>query len=127
MPIELKMPALSPTMEEGKLARWLVAVGDAVQAGDLLAEVETDKATMEVEADEDGTLSQVLVPEATEGVKVGEVIALIAPAGEAAPASQRLEPARQQVPEPPVGSPDIVDTVNAGIRWWRCGQAASFW
>ena len=127
MPIELKMPALSPILEEGKLARWLVAVGDAVQAGDLLAEVETDKATMEVEADEDGTLSQVLVPEATEGVKVGEVIALIAPAGEAAPASQRLEPARQQVPEPPVGSPDIVDTVNAGIRWWRCGQAASFW
>jgi pyruvate/2-oxoglutarate dehydrogenase complex dihydrolipoamide acyltransferase (E2) component len=55
MTIELKMPALSPTMEEGKLARWLVAVGDSVRAGDLLAEIETDKATMEVEADEDGT------------------------------------------------------------------------
>ena len=127
MATNILMPALSPTMTEGTLSRWLKKEGENVRAGDVIAEIETDKATMEVEADEDGTLSQVLVPEATEGVKVGEVIALIAPAGEAAPASQRLEPARQQVPEPPVGSPDIVDTVNAGIRWWRCGQAASFW
>jgi len=101
MPIELKMPALSPTMEEGKLARWLVAVGDTVQAGDLLAEIETDKATMEVEADQDGTLSQVLVAEGTEGVKVGEIIALMALVGEAAPIAERPEPKRQQAPEPP--------------------------
>ncbi len=100
MPIELKMPALSPTMEEGKLARWLVAVGDTVQAGDLLAEIETDKATMEVEADEDGTLSQVLVPEGTEGVKVGEIIALMAPAGEDAPAAAETPKPKTAPPQP---------------------------
>jgi pyruvate dehydrogenase E2 component (dihydrolipoamide acetyltransferase) len=77
MPIELTMPALSPTMEEGKLARWLVAEGDSVKSGDLLAEIETDKATMEVEAVDDGTFSKIVVPEGTEGVKVGAVIALI--------------------------------------------------
>ena len=77
MPIELTMPALSPTMEEGKLARWLVAEGDVVKSGDLLAEIETDKATMEVEAIDDGTFSKIVVPEGTDGVKVGAVIALI--------------------------------------------------
>jgi pyruvate dehydrogenase E2 component (dihydrolipoamide acetyltransferase) len=81
MPIELTMPALSPTMEEGKLARWLVAEGDSVKSGDLLAEIETDKATMEVEAVDGGTFSKIVVPEGTEGVKVGAVIALITAAG----------------------------------------------
>jgi pyruvate dehydrogenase E1 component beta subunit len=82
MPIELKMPALSPTMEEGTLAKWLVKEGDTVAAGDLLAEIETDKATMEFEAVDEGTISQILVPEGTDGVKVGTVIALIAGEGE---------------------------------------------
>ncbi|MEA3001752.1 MAG: hypothetical protein QOH81_540 [Sphingomonadales bacterium] len=78
MPIELKMPALSPTMEEGTLAKWLVKEGDKVAAGDLLAEIETDKATMEFEAVDEGTVAKILVPEGTDEVKVGTVIALIA-------------------------------------------------
>ena len=87
MAVELKMPALSPTMEEGKLARWLVKEGDAVKAGDILAEIETDKATMEFEAVDEGTVGRILVPAGSEGVKVGTVIALIAGEGEeAAPA-----------------------------------------
>ena len=77
MAIELKMPALSPTMESGKLSRWLVKEGAEVKAGDVLAEIETDKATMEFEAVDEGTLGRILVPEGTEGVKVGTVIALI--------------------------------------------------
>ncbi|WP_174273489.1 biotin/lipoyl-containing protein, partial [Sphingomonas bacterium] len=77
MPTELKMPALSPTMEEGTLAKWLVKEGDAVRSGDVLAEIETDKATMEFEAVDEGTLSKIIVPEGSEGVKVGTVIALI--------------------------------------------------
>ena len=78
MPIELKMPALSPTMEEGTLAKWLVKEGDSVQSGDLLAEIETDKATMEFEAVDEGTIAQILIPEGTDNVKVGTVIAVIA-------------------------------------------------
>ena len=77
MPIELKMPALSPTMEEGTLAKWLVKEGDSVQSGDLLAEIETDKATMEFEAVDEGTIAQILIPEGTDNVKVGTVIAVI--------------------------------------------------
>ncbi|HYG46556.1 MAG TPA: pyruvate dehydrogenase complex E1 component subunit beta [Allosphingosinicella sp.] len=78
MPIELKMPALSPTMEEGTLAKWLVKEGDTVAAGDLLAEIETDKATMEFEAVDEGTIARILVPEGTDEVKVGTVIAILA-------------------------------------------------
>ncbi len=103
MPIELKMPALSPTMEEGKLARWLVAVGDAVQAGDLLAEVETDKATMEVEADEDGILSEVLVSEGTDSIKVGTVIARLAAASEGTPVTSKPPSPQSGAPESPPG------------------------
>jgi len=82
MPIELKMPALSPTMEEGTLAKWLVKEGDTVAAGDLLAEIETDKAVMEFEAVDEGVIAKILVPEGTDEVKVGTVIALIAGEGE---------------------------------------------
>ena len=78
MAIELKMPALSPTMEEGTLARWLKREGDEIVAGDIIAEIETDKATMEFEAVDEGTLAKIVVPEGTENVKVGTVIALIA-------------------------------------------------
>jgi pyruvate dehydrogenase E1 component beta subunit len=87
MGIELKMPALSPTMEEGTLAKWLVKEGDEVKSGDILAEIETDKATMEFEAVDEGVIGQILVPEGTENVKVGTVIAVIGGEGEAAPAA----------------------------------------
>ncbi len=82
MPIEVLMPALSPTMEEGNLAKWLVKEGDTVSSGDLLAEIETDKATMEVEAVEEGKVGKLLVAEGTEGVKVNEPIALLLEEGE---------------------------------------------
>src|SRR4051812_26247888 len=82
MPTELKMPALSPTMEEGTLAKWLVKEGDEVKSGDILAEIETDKATMEFEAVDEGTIAKILVPEGTDGVKVGQPIALLAGDGE---------------------------------------------
>jgi len=87
MPTELKMPALSPTMEEGTLAKWLVKEGDTVKSGDLLAEIETDKATMEFEAVDEGTVTKILVAEGSDGVKVGTVIALIADEGEEASAT----------------------------------------
>jgi pyruvate dehydrogenase E1 component beta subunit len=82
MAIEITMPALSPTMEEGTLAKWLVKVGDTIESGDVIAEIETDKATMEVEAVDDGTVAQILVEEGSENVKVGELIALVAEDGE---------------------------------------------
>ena len=82
MAIELKMPALSPTMEEGTLAKWLKAEGDEIVAGDIIAEIETDKATMEFEAVDEGTLGKIMVEEGTEGVKVGTVIAMLAGEGE---------------------------------------------
>ena len=105
MPVELKMPALSPTMEEGTLAKWLVKEGDDVKSGDILAEIETDKATMEFEAVDEGKIAKILVPEGTDGVKVGQPIALLAgdgrgrqrrrlPAPEPA-AAQRLLPTRE--------------------------------
>ncbi|MEI4507964.1 pyruvate dehydrogenase complex dihydrolipoamide acetyltransferase [Sphingopyxis sp. CCNWLW253] len=108
MPIELKMPALSPTMEEGTLAKWLVKEGDTVKSGDLLAEIETDKATMEFEAIDEGVVSQILVAEGTDNVKVGTVIAVIAGEGEdagsakAAPApAPAATPAAEQKTEAP--------------------------
>ncbi len=101
MPIEIKMPALSPTMEEGTLARWLVKEGDTVGAGDLMAEIETDKATMEFEAVDEGTITQILVAEGTDGVKVGTVIALLAGEGEDAAA-----PAAKPAPAPAAAGAD---------------------
>ena len=82
MPIELRMPALSPTMEEGTLAKWLVKEGDEITAGDIMAEIETDKATMEFEAVDEGVLAKILVPEGTDEVAVGAVIAILAEEGE---------------------------------------------
>jgi pyruvate dehydrogenase E2 component (dihydrolipoamide acetyltransferase) len=82
MPINITMPALSPTMEEGNLAKWLVKEGDKVGPGDVIAEIETDKATMEVEAVDEGTIAKILVDEGTEGVKVNAVIAVLAEEGE---------------------------------------------
>jgi pyruvate dehydrogenase E2 component (dihydrolipoamide acetyltransferase) len=101
MSIELKMPALSPTMEEGTLARWLVKEGDMVKSGDILAEIETDKATMEFEAVDEGTISQILVAEGTDGVKVGTIIAMIAGEDEAATPA----PAPKPVAKPAATAP----------------------
>jgi len=109
MSFELKMPALSPTMEEGTLARWLVKEGDTVKSGDILAEIETDKATMEFEAVDEGTISQILVAEGTDGVKVGTIIAMIAGEEEAAtpapaPKAAATAPAKA-APAPVVAAP----------------------
>ena len=97
MLLEIKMPALSPTMEEGTLAKWLVKEGDTVKAGDIMAEIETDKATMEFEAVDEGTIGKIVVAEGTDGVKVGAVIALLNAEGEEgestpAPAAKESEP-----------------------------------
>jgi len=88
MSIDILMPALSPTMEEGTLAKWLVKEGDTVSSGDVLAEIETDKATMELESINDGKVAKILVPEGTEGVKVNEVIARLIEEGESADAAE---------------------------------------
>ncbi|GMN13561.1 pyruvate dehydrogenase complex dihydrolipoamide acetyltransferase [Altererythrobacter sp. MTPC7] len=120
MPTPIKMPALSPTMEEGTLAKWLVKPGDSISAGDIMAEIETDKATMEFEAVDEGTIASITVEEGTEGVAVGTVIAMLAEDGEdleeaakAAPASGNdaseetamaapaPSPAQSQEPEEP--------------------------
>ena len=82
MPIEILMPALSPTMEEGTLSKWLIKEGDQVSSGDLLAEIETDKATMEIEAVEEGTIVKLLVPEGNSNVKVNKPIAILLEEGE---------------------------------------------
>ena len=99
MATELKMPALSPTMEEGTLAKWLVKEGDAVKSGDLLAEIETDKATMEFEAVDEGTITKILVPEGTDGVKVGAAIALLAGEGESAAPSPPQQSRSRRAPK----------------------------
>jgi pyruvate dehydrogenase E2 component (dihydrolipoamide acetyltransferase) len=109
MPIEIKMPALSPTMEEGKLAKWLVKEGDTVNSGDVMAEIETDKATMEFEAVDEGTVGKILVPAGTDSVKVGTVIAVLAgededaSAIEAAPAPEK--PKQKEAPAPAATKP----------------------
>ncbi len=108
MSIELKMPALSPTMEEGTLAKWLVKEGDTVSSGDILAEIETDKATMEFEAVDEGVVGKILVAEGTDGVKVGTVIALIQGEDDAAPAPKAAAPAAQPAAAPaPVAAPAL--------------------
>src|SRR5437879_5820728 len=108
MSTQILMPALSPTMAEGKLARWLKKVGEEVRAGDVIAEIETDKATMEVEAVDEGKLSQILVDEGTEGVAVNTPIAVIAANGEdtseaptPAPAPAAARPAPREEPPRP--------------------------
>ena len=103
MTIEIKMPALSPTMEEGTLAKWLVKAGDRVKSGDILAEIETDKATMEFEAVDEGVVGEILVAEGTDGVKVGTVIATMAGEGGAfaLPVEVVLKKEKAPSPAPP--------------------------
>lgn len=104
MPIEIKMPALSPTMEEGTLAKWLVKPGDEIRSGDIMAEIETDKATMEFEAVDEGTLVSIAVEEGTENVSVGTVIAVLAEEGEDADAA-----AAAPTPAPAPAAPPLND------------------
>ena len=115
MPINILMPALSPTMEEGTLAKWLVKEGDQVSSGAVIAEIETDKATMEFEAVDEGVIGKIVVPEGTEGVKVNDLIAVLLEEGESAdaiaapapaqPKATPASPAPQAAPEAPQPAP----------------------
>ncbi|MGC2125368.1 MAG: biotin/lipoyl-containing protein, partial [Xanthobacteraceae bacterium] len=118
MPINILMPALSPTMEKGNLAKWLKKEGDAVKTGDVIAEIETDKATMEYEAIEDGTLAKIVVPEGTNDVPVNQLIAVMAEdgedvkaaasaAGKAAPQAKPAEAPKPATPAPSAAAPAV--------------------
>ena len=113
MPTELKMPALSPTMEEGTLAKWLVKEGDDVKSGDILAEIETDKATMEFEAVDEGKIAKILVPEGTDGVKVGAPIAILAGEGEDVSAAPKADTKPVEAPKAAVPAPKADETPKA--------------
>src|ERR1041385_444100 len=101
MPTNILMPALSPTMEKGNLAKWLKKEGDKVKSGDIIAEIETDKATMEYEAVDEGTIAKIVVPEGTQDVAVNAVIAVLAGEGEdvKAAASAKAEPPKKEQPK----------------------------
>lgn len=121
MPIAIKMPALSPTMEQGKLAKWLVKVGDTVNSGDIMAEIETDKATMEFEAVDEGTVVSIDVAEGTENVKVGTVIAQLSGDGEVAAPAPKAEAkpapaAAAAAAAPAAPAPAIAKAAPAGDR-----------
>ena len=111
MAVDILMPALSPTMEEGTLAKWLKGEGDKVEAGDIIAEIETDKATMEVEAVDEGTLAKILIPEGTEGVKVNAVIAVLSEDGEDASSVTASAAADEKVT--PVAEPEVLEAQAA--------------
>jgi pyruvate dehydrogenase E2 component (dihydrolipoamide acetyltransferase) len=116
MPFNILMPALSPTMEKGNLARWLKKEGDKVKPGDVLAEIETDKATMEVEAIDEGVLAQIVVPEGTADVPVNNVIGLIAGEGEdAKPVANKTVLAREKTPDVPTATPAAAPALNGDI------------
>ncbi len=129
MAIELKMPALSPTMEEGTLAKWLVKEGDTVKSGDILAEIETDKATMEFEAVDEGTISKILVAEGTDNVKVGTVIATIAGEGEdasaPAPAAAPAPAPAPKAEEPAAGEDGGPKKADSGTKQLASEKAAT--
>ncbi len=112
MPIEIKMPALSPTMEEGTLAKWLVKPGDEIRSGDIMAEIETDKATMEFEAVDEGTLVSIAVEEGTENVSVGTVIAVLAEEGEDADAAAAPTPTPAPAAPPSNDGPAATPTAR---------------
>jgi len=114
MPIELKMPALSPTMEKGTLAKWLVGVGDSVRPGDMIAEIETDKATMEYEAIDEGRIARLIIAEGTDDVAVGTIIALLAEEGEALPEAEA--PVAAAAPAPAAAEVAVVAAPAPGIE-----------
>ena len=105
MPINILMPALSPTMEKGNLAKWLKKEGDAVKTGDVIAEIETDKATMEYEAVDDGTLAKIVVPEGTQDVAVNQLIAVMAQEGEDVKAAAAAAGKGAAAPPPKAAAP----------------------
>ena len=111
MAVEIRMPALSPTMETGTLAKWLIAVGDSVRAGDVIAEIETDKATMEVEAVEEGVLAAITVDAGSENIAVGAVIAILAEEGDdmakLATTAPSTDTPSLDTPAPDVPAPDM--------------------
>jgi pyruvate dehydrogenase E2 component (dihydrolipoamide acetyltransferase) len=113
MPINITMPALSPTMEEGNLSKWLVKEGDKVSSGDVIAEIETDKATMEVEAVDEGTVAKILVPAGTEGVKVNAVIAILAGEGESAADAAKGNGAAEAAPQAAPAKPEAAAAPKA--------------
>jgi pyruvate dehydrogenase E1 component beta subunit len=121
MATQILMPALSPTMTEGKLARWLKGVGDDVRAGDVIAEIETDKATMEVEAVDEGKLARILVDEGTEGVAVNTPIAVLSMNGEDASAAEAAPAPKSEAPKPKVAAegPDPGATAEQGAKGLR--------
>jgi len=116
MPIEILMPALSPTMEEGNLSKWVKKEGDKVAPGDVIAEIETDKATMEVEAVDEGTLGKILVAEGTEGVKVNTPIAVLLQEGESADAVTAAKPAPAAEPAPKAEPAQAADDAGGKAR-----------
>src|SRR5436189_5381867 len=105
MPINIPMPALSPTMEKGNLAKWLKKEGDTVKSGDIIAEIETDKATMEVEAVDEGTIAKIVVPEGTADVPVNQVIAVLAGEGEDVKAAASAAGKAPPAPKPQTAAP----------------------
>jgi pyruvate dehydrogenase E2 component (dihydrolipoamide acetyltransferase) len=105
MPINILMPALSPTMEKGNLAKWLKKEGDKVKSGDVIAEIETDKATMEVEAVDEGTIAKILIPEGTQDVAVNDVIAVLAGDGEDVKSAGATAPSAPPKPAPAAQAP----------------------
>jgi pyruvate/2-oxoglutarate dehydrogenase complex dihydrolipoamide acyltransferase (E2) component len=121
MATEILMPALSPTMEEGKLVKWHVGEGDSVRAGDVIAEIETDKATMEVESVDDGHVGKILVPEGTEHVPVNQPIAVLLTNGEGAVVSAAGEAALK--PNESVAAPALPATGR--VRHGRGGRRIS--
>ncbi len=128
MPINILMPALSPTMEKGNLSRWLKKEGDKVKSGDILAEIETDKATMEVEAVDEGVLAKIVVPDGTTDVPVNEVIGVIAGEGEDASAATPAAPAPAAPASPATPAPAAPAPSRPAAcrgkwrrRQWPCG------
>src|SRR5215469_13008310 len=121
MPIELLMPALSPTMTEGSIAKWHKKEGDAVKAGDVIAEIETDKATMEFEAVDEGTIGRILVPEGAQGIKVNQPIAVLLEEGEDAKALAQAKPAPPK-PTAPTQPPLQTSPASGGGRDLRVAR-----
>src|ERR1700712_2265134 len=136
MPIDILMPALSPTMEKGNLAKWLKKEGDVIKSGDILAEIETDKATMEVEAVDEGVLAKIVVPDGSSDVPVNQVIGVITQEGEdassvsaptaKAPEAKPTEPAKADAmvlrEERPGATPGAVAKTNGAVPQPRGGE-----
>ena len=116
MAIEIKMPALSPTMEEGTLAKWLVKEGDTVKSGDIMAEIETDKATMEFEAVDEGVIAKIIIAEGTDNVKVGTAIALLAEEGEDVSSAAAAQSPAAEAPAPKADAPEAKAEPESGTH-----------